>query len=60
VLLRRLSRGAFALLLSLLPATATIMGLVLLRQVPQPLEIVGIGLVVAAVVLRTPEAEPTS
>ena len=60
VLLRRLSRGAFALLLSLLPATATVMGLVLLRQVPQPLEIVGIGLVVAAVVLRTPEAEPTS
>jgi len=60
VLLRRLSRGAFALLLSLLPATATIMGLVLLRQVPQPLEIVGHRLVVAAVVLRTPEAEPTS
>ncbi len=59
VLLRRLSRGAFALLLSLLPATATVMGLVLLRQVPQPLEIVGIGLVVAAVVLRTPEAAPT-
>ena len=59
VLLRRLSRGAFALLLSLLPATATIMGLVLLRQVPQPLEILGIGLVVAAVLLRTPEAAPT-
>jgi inner membrane transporter RhtA len=60
VLLRRLSRGAFALLLSLLPATATVMGLVLLRQVPQPLEIVGIGLVVAAVVLRTPEVAPTA
>jgi inner membrane transporter RhtA len=59
VLLRRLSRGAFALLLSLLPATATVMGLVLLRQVPQPLEILGVGLVVAAVVLRTPEAAPT-
>jgi inner membrane transporter RhtA len=59
VLLRRLSRGSFALLLSLLPATATVMGLVLLRQVPQPLEIVGIGLVVVAVVLRTPEAAPT-
>ena len=60
VLLRRLSRGAFALLLSLLPATATVMGLVLLRQVPQPLEILGVGLVVAAVVLRTPEAAPTA
>jgi inner membrane transporter RhtA len=59
VLLRRLSRGAFALLLSLLPATATVMGLVLLRQVPQPLQILGIGLVVVAVVLRTPEAAPS-
>ena len=58
LLLRRFSRGAFALLLSLLPATATVMGLVLLRQVPQPLEILGIGLVVAAVLLRTPEAVP--
>jgi inner membrane transporter RhtA len=58
VLLRRLSRGAFALLLSLLPATATVMGLVLLRQVPQPLELLGIGLVVAAVILRTPETAP--
>ena len=58
VLLRRLSRGAFALLLSLLPATATAMGLVLLRQVPQPLELLGIGLVVVAVILRNPEAAP--
>ncbi|MGD1054230.1 MAG: EamA family transporter [Candidatus Dormibacteria bacterium] len=58
VLLRRLSRGAFALLLSLLPATATVMGLVLLRQVPQPLQILGICLVIVAVVLRSPEATP--
>ena len=55
VVLRRLSRGAFALLLSLLPATATLMGLLLLRQVPQPLELLGICLVIAAVLLRTPE-----
>ena len=55
VVLSRLSRGAFALLLSLLPATATVMGLLLLRQVPQPLELLGIFLVIAAVVLRTPE-----
>jgi len=58
VLLRRLSRGAFALLLSLLPATAALTGLVLLRQVPGPLELLGIGLVVAAVTLRTPEVAP--
>jgi len=58
VLLRRLSRGAFALLLSLLPATAALTGFVLLRQVPGPLELLGIGLVVVAVTLRTPEVDP--
>jgi inner membrane transporter RhtA len=45
-------------LLSLLPATAALTGLVLLRQVPGPLELLGIGLVVAAVTLRTPEVAP--
>jgi len=60
VLLRRLSRGAFAVLLSLLPATATVIGVVLLGQVPGPVEILGIALVVAAVALRSPEEpEPT-
>ncbi len=58
VLLRRLSRGAFATLLSLLPATATVMGLLLLRQVPQPLELLGIALVIVAVLLRSPEDAP--
>ena len=60
VLLRRLSRGAFSILLSLLPATAAVMGLVILRQVPQPLELLGIGLVVAAVILRSPETVPNA
>ncbi|MGO8685587.1 MAG: EamA family transporter [Candidatus Dormibacteria bacterium] len=60
VLLRRLSRGAFAVLVSLLPATATVMGLLVLQQVPQPLQLLGIGLVVAAVVLRSPEADPVT
>lgn len=55
VLLRRLSRGAYAVLLSLLPATATVMGLVLLGQIPGTVEIIGIALVVSAVALRSPE-----
>ena len=55
VVLRRLGRGAFALLLSLLPATATLMGVVALRQVPRPLEAGGILLVVLAVALRSPD-----
>lgn len=61
VLLRRLARGAYAVLLSLLPATATVMGLLLLGQVPRPVEVVGIALVVAAVALRRQGgAEPTA
>lgn len=55
VVLRRLDRGAFALLLSLLPATATLTGMVALRQIPSPLEAAGIVLVVAAVAVRRPE-----
>jgi inner membrane transporter RhtA len=50
--MRRLTRGAYSLMVSLLPATATVIGLILLRQIPHPLEIVGIGLVVAGVALH--------
>jgi inner membrane transporter RhtA len=50
--MRRLTRGAYALMVSLLPATAIVIGLILLRQIPHPLEIVGIGLVVAGVALH--------
>jgi inner membrane transporter RhtA len=56
VLLRRLSRGAYAVLLSLLPATATVMGVLLLGQLPGPLELLGVALVVAAVAVRSPDA----
>ena len=51
LVLARLSTRQFALLLSLLPATATIVGAVLLGQVPRPAEAAGIGLVVAAVIV---------
>ena len=50
----RLPRASFALLLSLLPATAAVVGLVVLRQIPSPAEIVGIALVVAGVALHRP------
>jgi inner membrane transporter RhtA len=55
LLLRRLARGTYAVLLSLLPATATLLGFLLLGQVPTGLELVGIALVVAAVAVRAPE-----
>jgi inner membrane transporter RhtA len=53
VAMRRLARARFALLLALLPATAAIVGAVVLGQVPGPLEAAGIALVVAASGLRT-------
>ncbi|MBA2624368.1 MAG: EamA family transporter [Acidimicrobiia bacterium] len=52
VVLARLGPAPFALLLSLLPATATGVGLVLLGQVPTAVEVGGIALVVAGVAAR--------
>jgi inner membrane transporter RhtA len=48
----RLSRAHFALLLSVLPAMASLIGLIVLRQVPSPAELGGIALVVAGVALH--------
>jgi len=50
----RLPRASYALMLALLPVTATICGLVVLGQVPTQQEVVGIGLVGAAVALHRP------
>jgi inner membrane transporter RhtA len=60
VVLRRLGRATFALLLSLLPVSAALSGLVLLRQVPGPLEALGILAVVVGVAVRTRQAEGES
>src|SRR6202034_3485614 len=48
----RLPRAAFALLMSLLPASATIIGVIILHQLPDPAEIAGIALVAVGVALR--------
>jgi inner membrane transporter RhtA len=45
----RLSRATYSLMVSLLPATATVVGIVVLAQIPSPTEVLGVGLVVAAV-----------
>jgi inner membrane transporter RhtA len=58
VAMARLPRATYALLLSLLPVTAALCGLVVLRQVPGHQEVVGIVLVVAGVALHQPPAEP--
>ncbi len=51
VVLRRVGQARFALLLALLPATASVVGLLVLGQTPRPLEAVGILAVIAAVAL---------
>jgi inner membrane transporter RhtA len=48
----RLPRATFALLLALLPATATLIGIVVLRQLPSQAEMAGIALVAAGVALH--------
>jgi inner membrane transporter RhtA len=53
VAMRRLPRARFALLLALLPATAAIVGAIVLGQIPGLVEAAGIALVVVAASLRT-------
>jgi inner membrane transporter RhtA len=45
----RLARSTYALLVSLLPATATVVGILVLRQIPSVVEAAGVALVVAGV-----------
>ncbi|HEY2207545.1 MAG TPA: EamA family transporter [Pseudonocardia sp.] len=58
VVLRRIGRARFAVLLALLPVTATAVGLLALRQVPGFAEAGGILAVVAAVALRSRDGDP--
>jgi inner membrane transporter RhtA len=66
----RLTRAAYALMVSLLPATATVIGIAVLGQVPAVAEVTGVALVVAGVAMhrepatsapaRGPSASPGS
>jgi inner membrane transporter RhtA len=59
--LARLPRASYALMVSLLPATATVIGALVLTQVPTLVEVAGVALVVAGVALhreRDAEAAP--
>jgi inner membrane transporter RhtA len=48
----RMRRATYALLVSLLPATATVIGIVVLAQVPSWLEVAGVALVVGGVAVH--------
>jgi len=54
----RLARATYALFVALLPATATAIGVIVLHQLPSRLDLAGIGLVMAGVVLHRPERPP--
>jgi inner membrane transporter RhtA len=48
----RMRRATYALLVSLLPATATVVGVIVLAQLPTWIEISGVGLVIAGVAVH--------
>ncbi|KRB33156.1 hypothetical protein ASD99_18115 [Mesorhizobium sp. Root695] len=50
----RLPRASFALMLSLLPVTATLIGVVVLHQIPSFVDCLGIAMVVAGVAFHKP------
>ena len=52
----RLPRATYSLMVSLLPATATVIGIVVLAQIPSTRQIVGVALVVAAVAVHRDRA----
>ena len=58
--MRRLPRATYALMVSLLPATATVIGVVVLAQLPSAAELAGVALVIVGVALHRepPEQSP--
>ena len=54
----RLSRSTYSLMVSLLPATATVIGIVVLAQIPSARQVLGVLLVVVAVGLHRDRATP--
>jgi inner membrane transporter RhtA len=55
--MRRLDRATYALMVSLLPATATVIGVIVLAQVPSATEVAALALVIAGVAIhREPPA----
>lgn len=50
--MRRLARATYALMVALLPATATVIGVVVLTQIPTAAEVLGVVLVILAVLVH--------
>jgi inner membrane transporter RhtA len=54
----RLPRATYALMVALLPATATVIGVIVLTQVPSSVEVTGVALVIAGVAVHRELSEP--
>jgi inner membrane transporter RhtA len=52
----RLARATYALFVALLPATATVVGVIVLQQLPSVIDLAGIALVMAGIVLHQASA----
>ena len=50
--MRELPRATYALMVSLLPATATVIGVIVLSQLPSARELAGVALVIVGVGLH--------
>jgi inner membrane transporter RhtA len=50
--MRRLSRASYSLMVSLLPATATVVGIIVLAQIPTLVEVAGVAMVIAGVAVH--------
>jgi inner membrane transporter RhtA len=57
--MRRLPRATYALMVSLLPATATVIGVVVLTQIPSARDMTGVALVIAGVAIHREPPEPS-
>ncbi len=53
----RLPRSTYALMISLLPASAAVVGALVLSQIPTGAEMLGIGLVMAGIAVHKPAAQ---
>jgi inner membrane transporter RhtA len=54
----RLPRASFALLLALLPATATVIAAIVLAQLPTPRDLLGVSLVMLGIAVHRPARPP--
>lgn len=56
----RLPRATYATMVALLPALATVIGIIVLAQIPTWVEVAGLALVVAGVALHRPQREASA